>query len=78
MKIGEEDVVTSLQLTDEYREAVDIFPALHLYKVDHSDANLTNLCIQVAEFCKAIYASTRNPHEREIYSRVLDNVIMRG
>ena len=66
-----EDKVTPMQLTAEYREAIDIFPALHKYKTEHSTNNLQKLCVEVAEFCKAIYASTQNEAERAIYNNMV-------
>lgn len=66
-----EDKVTPLQLTTEYREAVDIFPALHKYKVEHNTVNLKKLCVEVSEFCSAIYSSTQNDEERQIYFDML-------
>jgi hypothetical protein len=70
-----EDKVTPIQLKTEYREAVDIFPALHKYKTEHSIDNLKKLCVEVAEFCRAIYASTQNEAERKIYRDMLDKIL---
>jgi hypothetical protein len=69
-----EDKVTPMQLTTEYREAVDIFPALHKYKIEHTTDNLKKLCVEVASFCNAIYASTQNEEERNIYFEMLDKL----
>lgn len=69
-----EDKVTPMQITDEYREAVDIFPALHKYKNEHNTTNLQKLCVEVAEFCRAIYSSTQNEEERNIYYAMLDKL----
>ena len=69
-----EDKVTPLQLTTEYREAIDIFPALHKYKTEHSTANLQKLCVEIAQFCRAVYASTTNEQERKIYFDMLDKL----
>ena len=66
-----EDKVTPVQLTTEYREAIDIFPALHKYKTEHNTANLQKLCVEVTSFCRAIYASTLNDDERNIYKKYL-------
>lgn len=66
-----EDNVTPMQLTKEYKEAIDIFPALHKYKVEHNCKNLQKLCVEVAEFCRAIYSSTQNDAEREIYKAMI-------
>ena len=66
-----EDNVTPAQLTDEYKEAIDIIPALHKYKADHNITNLQKLCVEISDFCRAIYASTRNEKERKVYLDML-------
>ena len=48
-------------------ELQDIFPALKLYKQDHTEINLRKLCVEIAEFCREVYASTRNESERDIF-----------
>ena len=69
-----EDKVTPLQLTTEYREAIDIFPALHKYKTEHTTDNLKKLCVEIAQFCRAVYASTTNEQERRIYFDMLEKL----
>ncbi len=69
-----EEKVTLEEVQEEYGEAVDIFPALHKYKADHSTVNLQKLCVEVASFCRAIYASTRNDAERNVYFAMLDKL----
>ena len=69
-----EDKVTPLQLTTEYREAIDIFPALHKYKTEHTTQNLQKLCVEIAQFCRAVYASTTNEQERRIYFDMLEKL----
>lgn len=69
-----EDKVTPLQLTTEYREAIDIFPALHKYKTEHNTDNLQKLCVEIAQFCRAVYASTTNEQERKIYFDMLEKL----
>lgn len=69
-----EDKVTPVQLTTEYREAIDIFPALHKYKTEHSTDNLKKLCVEIADFCRAVYASTENEQERKIFNAMLDKI----
>ena len=69
-----EDKVTPLQLTTEYREAIDIFPALHKYKTKHTTDNLKKLCVEIAQFCRAVYASTTNEQERKIYYDMLEKL----
>ena len=69
-----EDKVAPVQLTTEYREAIDIFPALHKYKTSHNTENLQKLCVEIAEFCRAVYASTQNEQERKIYFDMLEKL----
>lgn len=66
-----EDKVTPEQLKEEYKWAVDVFPALHKYKVEHNAPNLQKLCVEVSDFCNAIYASTKNDAERTIYNNMV-------
>lgn len=69
-----EEKVTPVQLTTEYREAVDIFPALHKYKTEHTTVNLQKLCVEIAEFCRAVYASTKSSEEREVFAKMIDRL----
>lgn len=69
-----EDKVTPVQLTTEYREAIDIFPALHKYKTAHNTDNLKKLCVEIFEFCRAVYASTQNESERKIYRSMIEKL----
>lgn len=55
-------------------ELTDIFPALDVYKKEHSAANLQRLCTEILEFCTAIYASTENPQERAIYFNMVEKM----
>ena len=69
-----EDTPTTVQLTMEYREAIGTFSSLHKYKSEHSLENLQKLCVEVADFCRAIYSSTQNDKEREVYFSMLDKL----
>jgi hypothetical protein len=69
-----EDKVTPLQITTEYREAIDIFPALHKYKTEHNTDNLQKLCVEISQFCRAVYASTQNEQERKIYNSAISKL----
>ena len=69
-----EDRPMPAQLASEYEEAIDIFPALHKYKNEHNLANLQKLCVEVSEFCRAIYSSTKNDAERKIYFNMVDKL----
>lgn len=53
--------------TKEVKAIEDYFPALQKYKDDHNAANLEKLCVEIMEFCRAVYASTRNEAERKVY-----------
>ena len=71
-----EDRPTLEQIKKEYSEMITgIFPALHKYKTEHNTANLEKLCVEVAEFCRAIYASTQNQQEREVFKKMLDKLL---
>ena len=69
-----EDKVTPVQLTMEYMEAIDIFPALHKYKIEHNTDNFKKLCVEIADFCRAVYSSTQNEQERNIYFGMIDKL----
>ena len=69
-----EDEPTPVQITTEYREAIDIFPALHIYKEEHSLKNLQKLCVEIEEFCRAVYSSTRNEEERRVFNKMIDKL----
>lgn len=66
--------ITLTQAEQEYKEAMDIFPALHKYQMEHSSVNLQKLCVEIAEFCRAVYASTQNENERDIYYGMLEKL----
>ena len=57
-----------------YSEIESIFPALQKYKEEHTKTNLQKLCVEIAEFCKNVYASTRNQEEREVFLAMLDKL----
>lgn len=59
---------------DEVKELKDIFPALEMYKAEHSAQNLKKLCVEISEFCTAVYASTLNDGEREIYKHMVEKL----
>ena len=63
-----------MQLTVEFMEAVSIFPALHKYKTEHNTDNFKKLCVEIAQFCRAVYASTQNEAERRIYFDMLEKL----
>lgn len=70
-----EDRPTLEQIKKEYGEMITgIFPALHKYKISHSTENLQKLCVEIAQFCRAVYASTQNERERKIYFDMLEKL----
>ena len=70
-----EDRPTLEEIKKEYSEMITgIFPALHKYKTEHNTDNLQKLCVEVLDFCRAIYSSTQNNNERNIYKRVLGKI----
>ena len=60
--------------TDAYSEIADIFPALQKYKNEHSIVNLQKLCVEISEFCRSVYASTRSDDERKIYRAMIEKL----
>ena len=74
-----EDRPTLEEIKKEYSEMITgIFPALHKYKTEHNAANLQKLCVEVTSFCRAIYASTLNDDERNIYKKYLKIVLLKN
>ena len=70
-----EDKPTLEQIKKEYGEMITgIFPALHKYKILHNTDNLQKLCVEIAQFCRAVYASTTNEQERKIYFDMLEKL----
>ena len=57
-----------------YSEIESIFPALQKYKAEHTKTNLQKLCVEIAEFCKSVYASTQSQEERDVYFAMLDKL----
>lgn len=53
---------------------LDIFPALQKYKDEHNTANLQKLMVEILEFCRSVYASTRNEDERKIYHNFIEKL----
>lgn len=60
--------------TDDYSEIADIFPALQKYKDAHNTANLQKLMVEILEFCRSVYASTRSEDERKIYHNFIEKL----
>lgn len=72
------DVVLNDKIEDKVtlniNEENDIFPALHKYKKEHNIVNLQKLCVEIAEFCSQIYASTQSDEERKVYKSMLEKL----
>lgn len=51
-----------------------IFDKLEDYKADHTLINLQKLCVEISDFCCAIYSSTANEQEREIYCHMIEQI----
>ena len=69
-----EDKPTLEQIKEENSEIVSIFPALHKYKISQNTDNLKKLCVEISQFCRAVYSSTQNEQERNIYFAMLDKM----
>ena len=52
----------------------DILPSLETYKKDHSLLNLQKLCVEISEFLRDVYASTKSDEEREVYRQMLERL----
>ena len=59
--------------TDAYSEIADIFPALQKYKDEHNTANLQKLTVEILEFCRSVYASTRRRTKEKFTAISLQN-----
>ena len=53
---------------------LDIFPALKKYKDEHNTANLQKLMVEILEFCRSVYASTRSEAERKVYHSMIEKL----
>lgn len=51
--------------------AKSIFPALSEYQANHNISTLKKLCIEISDFCRALYASTQNEEERQVLKEFL-------
>ena len=63
-----------LEKQKSYNSETDIFPALQKYKDEHSTANLQKLMVEILEFCRSVYASTRSEGERKIYQSMIEKL----
>ena len=60
--------------TGAEKELGDLFPALREYKAQHSATTLQKLCCEMADFCAAVYASTQDDAERQVYRDMIERV----
>ena len=60
--------------TNDNSEISDIFPALQKYKDEHNTANLQKLMVEILEFCRSVYASTKSEDERKIYHSMIEKL----
>ena len=63
-----------LEKQTDANSELDIFPALKKYKDEHNTANLQKLMVEISEFCRSVYASTRNEGERAIYRSFVEKL----
>ena len=54
--------------------AINFLPALQKYKDAHNTANLQKLMVEILEFCRSVYASTRSEDERKIYHNFIEKL----
>lgn len=69
-----EDPITLETAEEEYKEAINVFPALHAYQTEHNEVNLQKLCVEVTKFCQSVFASVRNESERNIYRSMVEKL----
>ena len=63
-----------LEKQTDTNSELDIFPALKKYKDEHNTANLQKLMVEILEFCRSVYASTRSEDERKIYHSMIEKL----
>ena len=64
----------SLEKQTNDNSELDFFPALQKYKDEHNTANLQKLMVEILEFCRSVYASTRSEDERKIYHNFIEKL----
>ena len=65
---------STLGKQSDVNSEVDFFPALQKYKDEHNTANLQKLMVEILEFCRSVYASTRSEDERKIYHSMIEKL----
>lgn len=56
-------------------ELGDIRPALKRYNAKKSLENFERLCVEIEEFCKAVYAEIDSEEKRDIFVKTLDKIV---
>ena len=74
MAYNNEDSRLLEKTTNVDSEIAGTFPALKKYKDEHNTVNLQKLMVEISEFCRAVYASTRNEGERAIYRSFVEKL----
>ena len=67
------NIEEKLEKTNDDSE-INFFPALQKYKDEHNTANLQKLMVEILEFCRSVYASTRSEDERKIYHNFIEKL----
>ena len=53
----------------------DIRPALNRYNTEKSLKNFERLCVEIEEFCKAVYAEIDSEEKKNFFIKTLDKIV---
>ena len=53
----------------------DIRPALNRYNTEKSLENFERLCVEIEEFCKAVYAEIDSEEKNNFFIKTLDKIV---
>lgn len=53
----------------------DIRPALNRYNTEKSLENFERLCVEIEEFCKAVYAEIDSEEKKNFFIKTLDKIV---
>ena len=53
----------------------DIRPALNRYNIEKSLENFERLCVEIEEFCKAVYAEIDSEEKKNFFIKTLDKIV---
>ena len=56
-------------------ELGDIRPALNRYNTEKSLENFERLCVEIEEFCKAVYAEIDSEEKKNFFIKALDKIV---